>query len=717
MIRYGIILNILWVGTDNDKLMKGIKMKKKISALFLSVALILPVLTGCADIVTIDPNFAQGDPWIDSDMIGSVTEGDEIRLQDDFAAAANKEWILTEGTALKRRNFDHIMDIVSDNKIALLSDDSLTGKEAQELKKFTDLASDWDYRAATGVEPIKPYIDSIEAISSIDEFYSWMQDPQKNPLGLGPVVAETAFARLKAFPDEMMVMYGAPVLSLGSESSYYGIFGSALEKKEMVDGQVSYVLGRLGYSDDDIDRILKENYATEKKFAAISSPVQTDEDAELKCTDSYEDLVSAAGSFPFDAYMKSRGFDNIKHMLGDIKYLKKIQGVCTEKNLSGLKSMFTVSYILNLGSYLDRDTYDTFRDLSKSRTNKEMPDHKSDAEKERDLLCASIASSGLMPAMDKLYVDKYIDPESAEELTKLTEDIIDVYRTEIFPNESWLSEEGKALCIEKLDAITLNIVYPDFSQVDYSSLDIVPKKDGGTYLEAYLESMRYLSRMKNARAGRKFDRTEWFPYEAMLSTSVTNSVYVPQANSINIYAGILADPAYHKGMSREELLSGIGAVIGHEITHGFDTNGVLYNKDGIKEKWMPEADQQEFSDRASKASSYYTLLKPYKGSGFYVGSNVVAEAVADMGGLKAMLALGDREPGFDHDKFFRHYALLWAGQIPQDQEQYYFKNDEHPLNVFRINVGVQQFDEFYETYNVQPEDRMFLEDKKRIAVW
>ena len=689
----------------------------RILVLMIAGILIAGAFSGCGSFATNDPNFAKGDPWIDSDLLGSVSENDEIRLQDDFAAAANKDWILTEGGLLQGRNFDHIADVINDNKLVLLEDDSLTGEEAEELKKFADLEKDWDYRASTGVEPLRPYIDSIDEISSIDEYYGWITDIEKNPLGIAPVGVVMAPTRLRAFPDEMMVQYTPADLSLGSQSAYYSLLGPSLEIKEMTDRKVSYILGRLGYAEKDIDRILKENYAVEKKFAAIIEPDDNDEDAELKYTDSYDDIIAAAGTYPLDAYMKARGFTNIEHMVGYKNYLKKVSGICTDKNLAGLKSMLTVELILKLGSYLDRDTYDTFEKLSKTGTKKEVPNNKSDADKERDLLCESIGTSGLVAAMDKLYLEKFVDPESAEELTNLTKDIIEVYRNDIFPNEDWMSEEGRALCIEKLDAITLNVIYPDLSQIDYSSLNIVPKEEGGTYLDAYLESMRYLSRMKGQRAGKKYDASEWFPYETQLSTTITNSVYVPMANSINIYAGILSDPAYHKGMSKEELMSGIGVVIGHEITHGFDNNGVKFDKDGIKNKWMSEKDQQAFSEKAGKVSTFYTLLQPYKGSGYYVGSNVVGEAVADMGGLKAVLTLASKDPDFDYDKFFRHYALLWASQISPEQEQYYFKNDEHPLNVYRINVGVQQFDKFYETYNVQPGDGMYLEEKKRIAVW
>lgn len=695
------------------------RISRRIAAFLIATSFITASLTGCGDSALNDPGFAKGDPWIDSDILGSITESDEIRPQDDFAAAANKDWILTEGVTIKERSIDHIADVVSDNMIELLKDGDLPGKEGQELKKFADLGMDWNYRNNMGVEPLRPYIESIDAISTVDEYYDFITDNKKNPLGLGLVKIDSNMSRFKAFPDEVTVVYEPADLSLGYPKAYYNAIGAVLETKEVNEEKLTYTLSRLGYTDDDIKKLFKDMYAVEKKIASITPQEIPDDDGdlEIKRTDEYKDLTDAAGAYPLDKYMKSHGYENIKHMMGDRIYLEKISRICTESNLPGLKAMLKFGYVTKTGTFLDKNTYDTFTELSKSRTEKEPPDYSTDKEKERDLLCTQIKMSGVSAAMDKLYLDKYISPESAEELTNLTKDIIDIYRTKIFPNESWMSEEGKKLCLEKLDAITLNVIYPDMSSIDYSDLNIVSKEDGGSYLEAYFDSIRYLNAMIGKNAGMKYERTRWYPYYSNLSTTATNSSYVPEANSINIYAGILEDPAYHPGMSKEELYSGIGAIIGHEITHGFDINGVRYNKEGVRESWLSDQDAQAFSDKAGKVSTYYTILKPYKGSGFYDGSRVTAEVVADMGGLKAMLTLAEKEADFDYDKFFRHYAKLWAAQVSPEKEQYYFKNDVHPLNVLRVNVNVQQYDKFYETYNVQPDDKMYKAEDDRIAVW
>ena len=170
-------------------------------------------------------------------------------------------------------------------------------------------------------------------------------------------------------------------------------------------------------------------------------------------------------------------------------------------------------------------------------------------------------------------------------------------------------------------------------------------------------------------------------------------------------------------MSYEEKLGGIGTIIGHEITHGFDTYGAGYDKNGVEKKWMPLMDQLAFADACTKVSEYYSTVRPFAGGSSYNGTQVSAEATADMGGLKVTLALAAKEKDFDYDKYFRQYAKLWRGVGSEYSERYLFQNDEHPLNYLRINIGVQQFEEFYKTYDIKENDGMYLAEDKRIAVW
>ena len=141
------------------------------------------------------------------------------------------------------------------------------------------------------------------------------------------------------------------------------------------------------------------------------------------------------------------------------------------------------------------------------------------------------------------------------------------------------------------------------------------------------------------------------------------------------------------------------------------------DKDGIEKEWLPKEDQKAFEDATSKVAMFYLTLKPYNGSGVYNGSMVQGEATADMGGVRVTLELAKKIPGFDYDAYFRHYAKMWAVQRLLEEEKFLFSDDEHPLDFYRINVTLSQFDEFDDTYDINEGDGMYVVSDKRIAVW
>ncbi|MCR5304598.1 MAG: hypothetical protein K6E33_08560, partial [Lachnospiraceae bacterium] len=235
--------------------------------------------------------------------------------------------------------------------------------------------------------------------------------------------------------------------------------------------------------------------------------------------------------------------------------------------------------------------------------------------------------------------------------------------------------------------------------------------------EAYYETSRF--RMKHAAelSVSPYSRDYWDPLNIYVCTTVTNAMYRADTNGIYIFAGICEEPVYSKDFSYEEKLGGLFAIVGHEITHGFDKNGAMYDKTGKKNSWLPEEDQMRFNDLNDKVARYYTQLSPYPASGMYDGSMVNAEATADMGGLRVTLYMASLKPDFDYDRYFKQFATVWRTNVPLEKEKESFESDVHPLAFYRVNVGVQQFDEFYETYDVKETDNMYLAPEKRIKVW
>ena len=679
-------------------------MKKKFLAMLLACAALFTA--GCE---SIGKNSSQ---WIDSSIKGNVTADTVVSLKDDFAAAANQD-LYASGES-EGRTIVNISRRVTDRKRALLSDTSVTGKGIEEVRKYAALAEDHAGRQALGVTPLEPYLRSIEGITSVEELYAWIADPAANPLGASPV-AVTGPGRSQVAPSSYFVLLGNASFTLtrqnSSSDSYFSMNETDLEKMVMVEDKVTCVLEQMGYTKDQIQALLDDTWQVEKTLAnLVDDSLNEEEDM----TYTREEIAYIQGDFPMTEYLDQWGYGKCDHFLADAQYLKSVDNVCS-RYLEKMKSMLIVKYVLALGPFLDEDTARTFEKIDVPRGVKLEPDERTEEQKADDRLFAEqIGRTALVAPLNEAYLEAYISPDVYDRLYGMTTDLIDVYR-DIFSNEDWLSEEGRALCLEKLNALRIHVVFPD--KGDYSDLNIVPAEEGGSFLEAALAVYGFGVRKSAALAAEEVDLDKWDPYSTMLSTTQTNSFYYPTMNGIFICAGILDDPAFTPEMSDEEMLAGIGAVVGHEITHGFDANGVLYDKDGIKQTWLPEKDRSAFGDRTIKVASYYSGMTPFQGSGLYNGTRVQVEATADMGGMKAVLALAARKDHFDYDRFFRQFARLWSSQISYDHEKYLFESDVHPLDYLRTNVTLAQYDEFLSTYDIHEGDGMFIPEGKRVKVW
>ena len=676
-------------------------------AFTLAFALML-ALSGCSGAV-LDDGPGQG-KWRNSNITGSVQAEETIRLQDDFAAAADQE--LIAGAESGTGSFMTVMKTVLDKKQKLLEGD-LSGDKAGELKKFADLAGDWDSRNADGAEPLRPYLEAIEEISSMEDLTAYVCDTGKNPFCLG-ILMPGATMQSQTDPTVANMMVSAPQLTLGDPAEYFALDETGLERRAYINGITGHVLTELGYQEGEIDRLLKACYRFEKKLAGADVILAQDEAEKMLLT--FTDCVSAADGYPMENILRAWGCPEDGRYFMNTKAAAKAASLYTEQNLDGIRSMLIVHTAVKAAHFLDRETFALEKSLSESRLNAEPEELPyTDEEKEQMILFDDyIAKSAAGPILDELYVDRYVDDDVISDLEKLTQDVISQYHV-LFSEEPWLTEEGKTLCLEKLDAIEAHVMIPDFDLVDYEGFRIVPRSEGGTFLDAVMESQRCLMRHNAARCARPYDRSKWDPTE--VSTTMTNAFYMPTTNGIYILAGAAEAPIYSLNMSYEQKLGGICAIIGHEITHGFDSSGARYDKDGLQNTWLPVQDSMTFADRCDRVTQYYSTIRPFAGGSVYNGSMVTGEATADMGGIRITLDLARSHSGFDYDAYFRQFAAIWAESVPEDILINNFQTDVHPLNYLRVNVGLQQFEEFYETYGIAEGDGMYLSADRRIAVW
>lgn len=674
---------------------------------------------GGGDLDDLKKMMGVGGPWVDSDLIGSVTADMEIREQDDFAAAVNKEWKLEQGDKVCQ-TFEGVSEKVAANAKKILTDPSIKGETVECLRNYYKLASDWDQRNKDGMEPLKPYIKDIESIDSVDGLYDFFADPVRNPLRLAPVtVSISNVGRCESHPDSYAVYFTSPELTLsrnGSNSYYFDMDeDEAFECYEQVTDQASYMLKQLGYSDREASDLISACMVWEKSLAAANNKEAVTGAKDFTC--SRKKAVELAGDFPFEKIINGWGFQNTKYYVILPSFAKKWASLCSQGNLEKVKAFLIVHYCLRSWNFLDRTTCDKMREYGKPRLVKSEGSSLSGQDLDDALILDQyIGRTPMVGAMSRVYVENFFDDSQTKDLNDMTQKIIDSFE-EIFNEEDWLSAEGKKACVEKLKAIKIHVAYQNFDSVDYGKLKIKTHDQGGNFLEAYYAARRFETDHLSWLACQPYDPAYWDPMDPDLSTMITNACYMPDTNGIYIFAGICDEPIYSKDMSYEEKLGGLFAIIGHEITHGFDKDGAMFDKDGFKDNILPLDDQSAFNDKVEMVAAYYSTLVPYVGAPSVSGVNVNTEATADMGGIRAALQLAKKESNFDYDLFFRTYARTYRTNVSEEEEKNMITMDVHPLAFHRINVGLQQFDEFYQTYGIGKDDGMYLEPKKRIKVW
>ena len=202
-----------------------------------------------------------------------------------------------------------------------------------------------------------------------------------------------------------------------------------------------------------------------------------------------------------------------------------------------------------------------------------------------------------------------------------------------------------------------------------------------------------------------------------MPVSTVNAAYSPQTNSFRIFNGIVSS-FIDDELTKEELYGRIGTVIGHEITHGFDSTGAIYDKDGEVNNWWTEEDQKKFQDKIDKIVDYYENKITVLNDGTKIsGAPLTGEIIADMGGMKTMIELGKKIKGFKWDVFFKNFAMFYNFNYTIDSIKDSIKNDPHPIGYLRVNVTAAQFDKFQETYKVKEKNGMYIAPEDRIAIW
>lgn len=422
------------------------------------------------------------------------------------------------------------------------------------------------------------------------------------------------------------------------------------------------------------------------------------------------DLGSKVASFDWAYYLEGLGATAIDSLnVSQIAPVKAAIAIIEREPLQQLQDYLSWKVINSAAGYLSDD----FVTANFEFYGKTLSGSKELRPRWRRTIDA--VNGALGEAVGQLYVAQYFPPEAKERMVRLV-DNLQVALGERINQLEWMSDETKAKAAEKLGTFIVKIGYPD-KWKDYTTLEV---KD-----DSYWQNMVRASEFEYAEMmgelGQPVDRTKWY-----MSPQTVNAYYNPTSNEICFPAGILQPPFFYMHGDDAINYGGIGVVIGHEMTHGFDDQGRKYDKEGNMTDWWTAQDAQRFDERAAVLADYFNhivVVDTVHANGIFT----LGENIADHGGLQVSYhaflntdQAAGREviDGFTpSQRFFLSYANLWAGNVRDAEILRLTKTDPHSLGKWRVDGALPHIDAWYETFDIQPSDPMYLPKEKRASIW
>jgi len=644
---------------------------------------------------------------IDIDSLDSLT-----RPQDDLFRHYNGRWI-REYEMPADRSSDGIFRKLHDEaeaRVREIIENSSGSGEAQKIGDLYKSFMDTDAIKARGLSPIVDDLARIDAIATHQEFIAVMASLEMR--GIGGIFGAAIYP--DAMDSNTNILYlGQGGLSLPDESYYREEQFAQIREAFLV--HIEKMCSLVGISDGAT--VAKEILALETEIARHHWDQVKDRDATLTYNKfSRSELETLAPHFLFDTWAEyakvpAKAFESL--VVCEPSFFESVSALLG--NFANQRSAWIAWLKLNLVSasaaYLtDEIVLQNFDFYAKTLSGTPQI-------RDRWKRGVSVTQGALGEAIGKVYVEKYFPATAKSEMKKLVDNLLEAYRISI-AELPWMSEGTKAKALEKLKKFTPKIGYPDkwrdYSTLEISATDLI----GNLWRIAEFDHAYAI-----AKIGAPVDRDEWH-----MTPQTVNAYYNPLANEIVFPAAILQPPFFDLEADIAANYGGIGAVIGHEIGHGFDDQGSKYDGDGNMVDWWSDEDRSKFEELTSVLIKQFDALSPESTPDIHVnGAFTLGENIGDLGGLgiayKAyQLALGGAQsPVIDgltgDQRFFLSYAHSWRNKNRPEEVRRRIATDPHSPDEFRCNQIVRNVQEFYDAFGVTEKDALWLAPEERVRIW
>ncbi len=676
-----------------------------------------------------------------------------IKPSDDLFRFVNGPWIDTyrlPDDKARYGSFDKLAEDAESQIRDILEDEDCPAAKSQALyRSFMDT----DAIEAAGATPIRPALDAID--HAADKAALTRTIGALKPIDMGPDVFDIAVFGDPKNPDTNVVHLEQSGIGLPDEA-YYREDHYAPIREAYVD-MVAKQLRLAGYGDEETTRAQADRFLdVETRIAANhwDNVATRDSQKTYNPTDfvtlsdelAHFDIAAWAdawqGAYDATPAAKTQPVDltaALQHtIVHEPSFLKGFDAFWNNADLDDLKLWARVHVIIGTASLLSHDydaaNFDFYGKVLSGTTQ----------QRDRWRRGVSLVNGVCGEDVGREYVKRHFPESSKQRMGQLVDNLIDAYRVSI-TNSDWLGEETKAKALEKLSKFTPMIGYTERWR-DYTAFDV--HADAGLVANMQAAAL-YEWGFQLSKAGKPVDKGEW-----LMNPQTVNAYYEPSMNVIVFPAAILQPPFFNPDAEDAANYGGIGAVIGHEIGHGFDDQGAQYDGDGVLNDWWTTDDKANFEKRTKALIEQYNAFVPTQLAEKYAdepnkaphvnGALTIGENIGDLGGvniaLKAYAFALDEAAGRDKDgsakaieeslsaapvmdgwtglqRFFLSYASIWRSKNRDELAEKYLQIDPHSPAECRTNGIVRNVDLFYRAFDVTPDSAMWLDPDKRVRIW
>ena len=631
----------------------------------------------------------------------------KVRIQDDLYEAVNGEWLKTAVIPEDRPTTGGFSDLDQGVEKIMMADFAAfaAGEKTSDIPEMKYAVAlyrkvlDTDRRNREGIAPALPLLERIRGIETVEELNAQAAELLVEGVDLPirmEVTADMADATKHAF-----IVVGPDIIL--PDTTYYAEDNPA--GKQLLGiwaDMAANVLAFTPLSPEEQKQYLNDALAFDALVAKkVKSQLEWSE--YYKCHNPMAVAEVAAQVAPFDIqkllkdlYGESAPTTLVVY---DPKAIREMNGYFSAENFRLYRHWAYVKALLRATAYLSEELAALGKTYRRALTGVAV-----DPSLEKQAY--QTASRMYSEPVGVYYGRTYFGKAAKADVVALVRRIIETYKLRMQKN-TFLAKETKAQAIKKLSTIEIKMGYPDEIKEIWSKLVF---DEDASYLQAMQRLFAIRVRDMLNKINEPVDRTEW-----LMPGHMVNACYNPSANDITFPAAILQKPFYALSQSVSENLGGIGAVIGHEISHAFDNNGANFDENGNLKNWWKEEDFAAFKELTRG------MVEQFDGIEFHGckvnGELTVSENIADNGGMGVTLEIMHTLPEPDFRAYFINWARVWCRKAKEEYIQLLLASDVHSPGELRANMSPRNFSEWYEAFDVTEKDGMYIAPEKRISIW